>query len=261
MEVWAQHGSLFIIGGGDRPPSLMRTMIDAAELSSRDHIVILTMSSADPDTSYYYILQDLQPFCQQVIAKLQFAMENAQDKTMLDSLRSAKLIFITGGVQSRFMDVVLNTPIYTAIHEAYDRGAMIAGTSAGAAVMSREMITGEQWRADTLYSGAVDRMVRDNIQIAQGLGLLTSAIIDQHFVKRSRYNRLLTVLNQYPGKTCIGIDEETAILVKGHTARVYGESQVIVMKNPRGTTYSKDKKLRMEKATLSILTEGDRFKL
>ncbi|MBK8282895.1 MAG: hypothetical protein IPK94_22880 [Saprospiraceae bacterium] len=73
MEVWAQHGSLFIIGGGDRPPSLMRTMIDAAELSSRDHIVILTMSSADPDTSYYYILQDLQPFCQQVIAKLQFA--------------------------------------------------------------------------------------------------------------------------------------------------------------------------------------------
>ncbi|MBK8278759.1 MAG: hypothetical protein IPK94_00925 [Saprospiraceae bacterium] len=50
-------------------------------------------------------------------------------------------------------------------------------------------------------------------------------------------------------------------MVKGHTARVYGESQVIVMKNPRGTTYSKDKKLRMEKATLSILTEGDRFKL
>ena len=75
-----------------------------------------------------------------MIAKLQFAKENAQDKTMLDSLRSAKLIFITGGVQSRFMDVVLNTPIYTAIHEAYDRGAMIAGTSAGAAVFSLRLV-------------------------------------------------------------------------------------------------------------------------
>jgi cyanophycinase len=257
----ANQGSLFIIGGGDRPPEFVKQMVEAAQLKPSDHIAILTMSSAEPDTSYAYIKADLMPHCKNTIAMLHFTKDNARDKIMLDSLRSAKFIFITGGVQSRFMDVVLHTPIYDAIHEAYRHGSMIAGTSAGAAVMSKEMITGDQIRKDTIYSGSVDRIIKGNIQIAEGLGMITTAIIDQHFVVRSRYNRLLTVLNQYPDKICIGIDEETAILVKGNSAKVFGSSQVIILKQPTGMVMKPGNVIRMKEARISILTAGDSFTL
>ena len=255
------QGSLFIIGGGDRPPALMKKMIAEAHLKSNDYIAILTMSSAEPDTSYAYIKADLAPQCKNTIAYLHFTKDNAKDLRRLDSLKKAKLIFITGGVQTRFMNIVIHTPIYDAIHFAYHHGSMIAGTSAGAAVMSKIMITGDQIRNDTLYSGSVDRIVKGNMEIAEGLGMITTAIIDQHFIVRGRYNSLLTVLNQFPTKVCIGIDEETAILVKGNLATVYGRSQVVVLRNPTGMKINHDNKFGMKQAMISLYLEGDSFKL
>jgi len=255
------NGRLFIIGGGDRPVSMMKKMIAASKLQANDHIAILTMSSASPDTSFYYIKEDLRPHCANTISKLHFTKENTNDQSMLDSLRRAKLIFITGGVQSRFMNVVLNTPVYQAIHQAYQMGAIIAGTSAGAAVMSKEMITGSQIRADTLYDGSFDRIEKGNIELTPGLGLLTHAIIDQHFIVRSRYNRLLTVVAQYPDKTGIGIDEATAILVNGNEVEVIGKSQVIVVRKPQNVNVVNGKILSFKNANLSIYTDGEVFKI
>jgi len=254
-------GNLFIIGGGDRPVAMMKKMIDAARFRPGDYVAILTMSSANPDTSFYYIKEDLRPHCSNTISKLHFTKSNVNDPLMLDSLKKARLIFITGGVQSRFMDVALNTPVFGAIHYAYQMGATIAGTSAGAAVMSKEMITGSQIRADTLYDGSFDRIEKGNVEIKPGLGLLTNAIIDQHFIVRSRYNRLLTILSQYPEKICIGIDEATAILVSGNKAEVVGESQVIVVRNPQQVKSVNGKTVSFKKANLSIYTNGEKFKL
>jgi cyanophycinase len=254
-------GNLFIIGGGDRPAAMMQKMVEAAGLTPKDHIAILTMSSASPDTSYYYIKEDLRPHCANTIAMLHFTKENTSDRVMLDSLKKAKLIFITGGVQDRFMNVVFNTPVFETIHQAYQLGSTIAGTSAGAAVMSKEMITGSQIRADTIYDGSFDRIENGNVEIKPGLGLLTNAIIDQHFVVRSRYNRLLTILSQYPGKTAIGIDEATAILVKGNEVEVIGESQVIVVRNPQLVKSVKGKVVSFKNANLSIYTDGEKFRL
>ena len=264
-------GKLFIIGGGDRPPELMQKLIAEAGLAPQDHIAILTNSSASPDTSYHYLVQDLRPHSNNSIAMFHFTKKPKSDKSkndfsvdevgILDSLRKAKLIFITGGVQGRFMDVVLNTPVHQAIKDAYRNGSMIAGTSAGAAVMSKEMITGDQVRADTLYSGSVDRIIQGNIQIQEGLGLITSVVIDQHFIVRSRYNRLLTVLHQYPSKLAIGIDEETAILVYGDRATVFGTSQVVVLRKPKGLEVKTNKVLRFKKVALSLYTSGDTFML
>lgn len=253
-------GKLFIIGGGDRPEAMMKKMVAAAGLQPRDHIAILTMSSASPDTSYYYIREDLRPHCTNTISKLHFTRENTGNRVMLDSLKKARLIFITGGVQSRFMNVVFNTPVMEAIHHAYANGATIAGTSAGAAVMSQEMITGNQIREDTLYDGSFDRLVSGNIELQPGLGLLTRAIIDQHFVVRGRYNRLLTVLSQFPDKVGIGIDEATAILVNGNEAEVIGESQVIVVRRPQKVKAVKGMKISFKNASLSIYTDGERFR-
>src|SRR5215467_1014994 len=134
-------GKLFIIGGGNRSKELMQTMINTAGMRSNDYAVVLPMSSEYPDTSFYYFKEDYDPVCKNAIVCFNFTKQNTNNKNWLDSLEHARLIFITGGDQLRFMDIVLNTPIYQAIQSAFKHGATIGGTSAGAAVMSKYMIT------------------------------------------------------------------------------------------------------------------------
>ena len=70
------------------------------------------------------------------------------------------------------------------------------------------------------------------MEFHEGLGLLDSVIIDQHFIVRSRYNRMLSALAAFPTFTCVGIDESTAIVVHHKEVKIVGESQVIVMREP-----------------------------
>jgi len=253
-------GNLFIIGGGDRSAELMQTMITTAKLAQKDYIVILPMSSASPDTSYYYIKADLEPATRNLIANLNFTKDNVNDSKWLDSLKHAKLIFITGGDQSRFMGVVLSTPVVDAIHFAYQNGATIAGTSAGAAVMSKKMITGKELSADTSSGSTIRKIHTDNVELKAGLGLIDEVIIDQHFVARSRYNRLISVLADFPTYTCIGIDEATAIIVQGKNITVTGESQVVVISDPKGLS-TKKRLVKMNEVRFSLYTSGDKFRI
>ena len=253
-------GSLFIIGGGDRSPELIQTLISTARLGQNDYIAILPMSSSEPDTSYYYIKQDLEPSTRNIIANLNFTKDNVNDRIWLDSLKHAKLIFITGGDQSRFMDIVLHTPVADAIHFAYRNGATIAGTSAGAAVMSKQMITGNQLAGDSVNSGAFKIIRSNNLELKEGLGLLTTVIIDQHFIVRSRFNRLITALATFPNYTCIGIDEATAIIVQGKKITITGESQVVVLSDPKNLLIKKGL-IKVNELRFSIYTDGDTFQI
>ena len=254
----APKGKLFIIGGGDRPPALMKSLIATAAFSVKDYAVVLPMSSESPDTSFYYFKDDFIPFCSNPIVNFNFTSEKTNNKNWLDSLEQAKLIFITGGDQDRFMNSVLNTPVFAAIHKAYRNGATIAGTSAGAAVMSKYMITGNQL-TDTIYRPTYRKLVHNNIEIKEGLGLLVEAVIDQHFIVRSRYNRLLSALAKYPSYSCIGIDEATAIIVQGNKVTVTGESQVIVMRKPEQLKITPGGLIKMKDIQFSIYTDGDEF--
>ncbi|MFZ1800815.1 MAG: cyanophycinase [Chitinophagaceae bacterium] len=253
-------GNLFIIGGGNRPDSLMIHLLKTAQLKDKDYIVVLPMSGAEPDTSFLYFKEQLSTLCRNTIANLNFTKENSGNTIWLDSLKKAKLIFITGGDQSRFMSVVLNTPIFTAIHDAYQNGATISGTSAGAAVMSNYMITGNQLLGDTSYNATFDRLLKNNIEFTRGLGLLDSIIIDQHFIVRSRYNRLLSALYAFPSFTCIGIDESTAIIFHKNKISVAGKGQVIVFSNMDN---KKDVNglIKFSDVHLSIFTAGDSFEI
>ena len=158
------------------------------------------------------------------------------------------------------MSVVLNTPIYTAIHNAYRQGATIAGTSAGAAVMSKYMITGNQLIGDTTYQSTFDQLRKDNIEFSQGLGLLDSIIIDQHFIVRSRYNRLLSALYAFPAFTCIGIDESTAIVFHQYKITIAGIGQVIVFSNMENKT-AVNGLIKFSDIHLRVFTAGDSFKI
>ena len=254
-------GKLFIIGGGGRSPELMSKLLEVSGIASGDYIVILPMAGAEPDSSFFYIRQDFEKVTHHTIVQMNFTKETVSKQSWIDSLKNAKLIFITGGDQNRFMKIVLHTPVHDAILSAFANGATIAGTSAGAAVMSKEMITGNEMSGDSIIEGNFRKIRYHLPEIKEGLGLLTTAIIDQHFVVRSRYNRLLSVLAAYPSLTCIGIDEATAIIVKGRSVTVTGSSQVLVFTLP--AAYEKRFKvndpIRLKNIRLDILTAGDSF--
>jgi cyanophycinase len=158
------------------------------------------------------------------------------------------------------MDAVTGTPILAAIREAYENGAVIAGTSAGAAVMSRKMITGNQLRYPDSDRGFIT-IESQNVEIREGLGFLQDVIIDQHFIKRQRLNRLIAVSLENPEQLCVGIDESTAIVVEGDFATVVGISQVVVIKNKSDNIRTRDSLLGAEGIEVSVYLPGDRFQL
>jgi len=252
----AAKGNLFIIGGGNRSDALMKEMLSTAALKANDYIVVLPMASEIPDSGFKTLAAQLKKLDQKVIRNFNFSKHDVNDKKWVDSLAGAKLIYILGGDQSRFMKSVLNTPVYTAIHKAYQSGATIAGTSAGAAVMSKYMITGKQL-LDTVYKETFNKLWDKNIEFSLGMGLLENTIIDQHFLKRNRYNRLISALSAHPDLICVGIDESTAIIVHGNKATVAGESQVIRLANPKELKKTDKGLLKFRQADFGIFTAGD----
>jgi len=259
-EAPVPNGKLFIIGGGKRPPALVRSLVEASGIDSVGYAIILPMSSSEPDTAAYYAIRQ---FTNLGLARDKFRAidfkKGEYRAAAVDSLRQAQLIYITGGDQNQFMGVVANSPVYDAIHEAYQNGATIAGTSAGAAVMSEKMITGNEYRHPE-YTGDFRTIESDNMEIGKGLGLLSTAIIDQHFIWRMRMNRLITVVLDNPGNIGIGIDESTAILVEnGKQATVYGGYQVITLRHPNARTIVRDSLLGGRGLRLDVLLPGDTF--
>lgn len=258
LGVTAQpSGKLFIIGGGDRTVGLMKSLLATANLAKNDYVVVLPMSSAEPDTSYFYFKDDIDKLCPNIIANLNFTPDKVNNKHWLDSLEHARLIFICGGDQMRFMKAVLHTPVYDAIHKAYMNGATISGTSAGAAVMNKYMITGNELVGDTTYHETYRKIVDGNMEIKEGLAMVDSVIVDQHFIKRSRYNRLISALAKYPDFPCIGVDESTAIIVEGKKITVAGESQVVVFTRPQGLEVNAKGQIKFKHVDMAVLTAGD----
>ncbi|WP_029273006.1 cyanophycinase [Flavobacterium sp. KJJ] len=261
LQAQNPKGKLFIIGGGNRSDDLMKQVLATAELNKKDYIVVLPMSSEEPDSAFIFFKTQMVKLTSNPIVMLNFTAATAQNKVLTDSVQKAKLIFISGGDQTRFMAVVNNTPVKTAIQKAYENGSTISGTSAGAAVMSEKMITGNQ-KLQKEYSGTFDNIRYDNLETSEGLGLLKTAVIDQHFLKRNRYNRLLSALVEFPDLTGIGIDESTAIIVRNNQIEVAGESEVIVVRNPKGVSKSKKNNLiSIEKLEMSIYTAGQKFNI
>lgn len=251
-------GKLFIIGGGSRPASMVDRIIKESGLDKGGYGIVLPMSSAEPDSAVYYTKGQFTKLGLDNIYGLQFKKNEKLTKTKLDSIRNAKLIYISGGDQNRFMEVVEGTEIEKAIHEAYHNGSLVGGTSAGAAVMSKIMITGNELKHPE-YTSTFRQIEAENIETKTGLGLITNVIIDQHFVRRSRYNRLLTAIIEFPDMVGIGIDESTAILVKGKTIEVVGVSQVVVLKNPNHSSKKHNEKLGAKGIMMDIYLPGEIF--
>lgn len=260
VPVTDAKGKLFIIGGGKRPPNMVREMIRISGVDSAGYIVILPMSSIEPDTSFYYAKRQFVLEGVNRVYNFYFEKGELPSSSRIDSLLKAKLIYISGGEQVRFMNVVRSSPFYQALHKAYENGAVIAGTSAGAAVMSKKMITGNEFKHPE-YTGDFQTIEAENMELVEGMGFLEDVIIDQHFIWRMRMNRLISVAIENPGDVCIGIDESTAIVVEGDSARVTGASQVVVLKSTQEEYSVKEGLLGAENIKLDVYLPGEKFLL
>ena len=256
----AKPGHLFIIGGGEKTEGLMKEMLRISAVGEKDYVVILPMSSEEPDSSVLFAQEDFASVGIKNVFGFNITENGPIPQSRIDSIVKAKLIFITGGNQTRFMKIVGKGPIYKAIHDAYKNGSSIAGTSAGAAVMSKKMITGNALKYPE-YTGRYPTIEFENIEITEGLGLVTTIIVDQHFIKRQRMNRLLAVSIENPNETCIGIDESTAIVITGNSFSVAGENQVIILRNPKKSKNVQGKLIGAKGLLLEVLLPGETWKI
>ena len=255
-----KEGKLFIIGGGSVTSAMIDKMIFDTKIDKEGYGVILPMSSEEPDSA---ILDFRTLFSERgcnSMYGLNFRKGEAFPASRIDSIRNARLVFMSGGDQSRFMDIIKGTQIKEAIHEVYEKGGLIGGYSAGAALMSKKMITGNELKCPDNPT-SFDKIEAGNIEIIEGVGMLEKVIIDQHFIKRKRLNRLISACIENPEQICVGIDESTAILVERGKATVYGLNQVVVLHNSSSEVKVENGLLGVKDLALDVYLSGESFRI
>jgi cyanophycinase len=253
-------GKLFIIGGGHVNASMRDQMIKVSGLDKGGYMVILPMSSSEePEENITETREIFNDTPGLNIYAFNIHKGDVITPSRLDSIRNACLVFISGGDQLHFLDVISGTGIFEAIHTAYDKGALIAGTSAGASLMSKVMVTGNELKHPK--DGNFTTIETENVETKEGLGFLKDVTIDQHFVVRKRMNRMMAYTSENPNHISVGIDEATAIYVDGTKATVFGISQVVVLKNKNTRKTMRNGLIGITGLTLDIYLPGDSFSL
>lgn len=184
--------------------------------------------------------------------------ESACASHQLGEIDRATGIFFTGGDQLRLTSILGGSGVDAALRKAFARGTVIAGTSAGASVMSDTMIVG---------GDSSDTPKKSTLSMAHGMGLVSEVVIDQHFAQRGRINRLLAAVAQNPHILGVGIDEDTALVVAGDgKCEVIGTQTVTILdgKNIVHSNISESKRhdpLAITNVRLHILPSGYGFDL
>jgi len=219
------NGKLLIIGGAEDRQNERVILKKFIELSGGNQakLKFILAASSEPSSvwsSYSNVFKNLGATNVEPIALL--SREDAYNPDVVSNLLTADGIFMTGGDQSRLMAELWETPASSAIHHVFHlNGICIAGTSAGAPVMSRQMIA--QGQAPIITEKGV-------VSFDIGLGLVSMAIIDQHFSQRRRLTRLLSALAQRPDLLGVGIDENTGLVITvNESIEVIGDGSVTIL--------------------------------
>jgi cyanophycinase len=221
-----------IVGGGEQSDALVARFVDLAGGSGHARIAVLPMASSEPVETGEEKAEQLRALGADAFV-LNLSRADAETDSAVGRFATATGVWFTGGDQIRLTQALLGTPALGAIAAVYARGGVIGGTSAGAAIMSDSMLTGNQFRPDTAgaayYDDDFPTIGRHAIEVVPGLGFLHGAIVDQHFIRRERHNRLLSVVLERPSLVGVGIDEGTALEVEPDGRwQVLGASSVVV---------------------------------
>ncbi len=254
-------GTLMAIGGAEdkvRERVILRAFVEAAGGSDSNIVVLATASEmADTGDRYATLFESMNADTVQVM-RVRSRMDAVEAGSgVLDVLEFATGLFITGGSQLRLSAALGGTILADSIRRRHADGMVVAGTSAGAAILSEHMIA----MGD---SGTTPR--RRLVQMAKGLGLAPDLIVDQHFRQRDRLGRLATALSYNPGPLAVGVDEDTAAVIHGGILKVIGSGAVTVV-DGSGLRYTDSPEVRRGQPItllglkLDFLTTGCRYDL
>jgi cyanophycinase len=249
-------GHLLLNGGGGEADPYWPKFFELAGGKGAPIIILPTASSRDEAGQEY--VDELRPMGATAVSWLPLrTREDASRPEILAAIAAAKGIFFTGGDQSRITAAILGTPAEAAIRKVYDDGGVVGGSSAGLACMSRVMLTGE---------GDFELLSAGNVEVKEGLGYVTEAILDQHFIQRQRQNRLISVVLEHPELPGIGVDKQTSIWIRpDRTFEVLGAGWVMIF-DARRSRIRRDRggpkaHLGVDEMVTRILLPGDRFDL
>ncbi|MBJ7355833.1 cyanophycinase [Nocardioides sp.] len=260
-------GPLMIIGGAEdklRKRRILREFVSAAGGLDARIVVIPTASSLGQEIVDVYDALFRAEGAAEVTVVRPHSREEACDEELAKRIGEASGIFMTGGNQLKLSAIICGTPVGAAIVAAHERGVAVAGTSAGASIQSSHMVAFG-------VGGATPK--QRMTQVAAGLGLLQSTVIDQHFDQRNRYGRLLMIVSQSPSLLGLGVDEDTAAIVETHEEldgpheimRVVGRGSVTVMDPANLVTNAYEAKrsapILASGVILHVLPDGARFDL
>ncbi|MBI3864272.1 MAG: cyanophycinase [Planctomycetia bacterium] len=226
-------GSLVLCGGGRLPDAVREKFIELAGGKSARLVVIPTASGDDTvedDGREVAEIWNSREAASVTIIHTR-SRDEANSPAFVEPIRHATGVWITGGRQSQIAAAYSGTLVEKELAALVARGGVVGGTSAGAACQSRVML------------------VRGQVHQDPGLGLIPGAIVDQHFLARDRKTRLCEALAAHPGLVGLGIDEGTALIVRGRELRCLGDSTVTVCLAEAGGRVAREIELKSGQAS------------
>jgi cyanophycinase len=260
MVTAKNQGPLVIIGGAEDKEgdcTVLREFVRRAGGVNAQIAVLTAATNAPREVGDNYIRVFERLGVEQVRVIDTERREDADSRDAIEKVEQATGVFFTGGDQARIIDLIKDTKLDAAIRKRRAEGAVIGGTSAGAAMMPDVMII----EGDSETNPRVDV-----VEMGPGMGFLPGMVVDQHFAQRGRLGRLISALIQQPAVLGFGIDENTAIIVDGNEFEVIGYGAVTIV-DESGTTHNnldgllKDEALAVCGVKLHILPQGYRFNL
>ncbi len=232
---------VMVVGGGTRPPEATRKFVEWCG-GAKAKILVITWASGVRDESFDGIKKAFSAAGSVEHGAVR-PLDIEKRAKFITQLKDATCVYFAGGDQNRIMDVLKDEELLKMLRAKYAAGTPVGGTSAGAAVISDPMMTGE-----------ADLKILDGTKVGvrPGIGLVPNVMFDQHFLIRQRHNRLFGFIMEHPDYLGIGIDEGNAVMITDNkNLEVFGKTHVMFI-DARGHNGA---------MFVNILKAGDRYDL
>jgi cyanophycinase len=260
MELSESKGKLVVIGGAEDREGDCRILKEFVRLAKgeRARIVVMTVATDHPEEAAAEYRKVFKRLGVADVKALDISQrEDAKSEKAMKAIEEATALFFTGGDQLHITALMGGTEMDKLIKQRFDKGLVLGGTSAGAAMMSNSMMLGGDSECNPH---------RGSVEIGPGMDFLMGAMIDTHFSQRGRYGRLITGVAHYPQDLGLGLDEDTAIVVTNNEFEVIGSGAVTVI-DAGGITHTNlhelkdNQSLELHNVCVHILPEGARYSL
>jgi cyanophycinase len=225
-----------------------------------DTIEVITTASQQPEKTGNMYIRSFKKAGFSKVGHISIQnKEESRNQQYVERVRAARVVFFSGGDQSRLTGILNGSELLRVIFDRFehDETFMLAGTSAGAMVMSEHMI---------YHAENNEAMLKGHVKVTTGFSLLKNCIVDTHFVKRGRFGRLFQATLMFRGSIGLGLGEDTGLLIENHIATCVGSGMVVVV-DPSEVKYTNkeivgsDEPISADNIIIHILTRDDKFDL